>query len=996
MSRPPSRSEKALQHLSLDEQVMNESWTETGSPRAGSGMVRSSTFDVLCRDDGRDKMVAASNTTHDSSVIQSSTPTPTKYSRSQKAKSAGIRRRTVTLKDDESKQVSIKASGSQTGGQQSQNSVSSAAETSLFQFFVGMEKGNTVASDQTASDPVDVVAPTDIKPSDGITESRSGLVFYDIKKEKNKGSFVEENGEEKEVHRRRKQTAKKLVETSEQVILIVTEDRVEKCRKALSAKDESDEEEECATPVNASSSSRTSSASHRTSHSKRSSHRLSSSSIMSCSWTENGPRSMSQTSLRKAQQRPHSPTNSYDYDSEMSMSMSSSLISTSVKRSSSRVRSGQEEDRLARQLKASTKLGEDLLRMLLKEVETDVEISIQGRTIKAHAFMLCSRSPYFRSVLRGEPNSRNKGQDPEKHVTIQMNGITFQAIHFALCHMYTGSIILPKDPSMIPDLAVISDLLQLNSLTDTIVHELTVSYCHTFHKPCKDCSTGVLDCLILADSCHLLELKGKCLDWLARHFTRIWPTKAFASLSRELIDECFVNTAAQFTPDNVIDTILACERLSAGLPRVKWAETVFDLVSKLQKDASLYITGHYDAVIENKSFTGLSRGRDWNVHAIEEMLILAISDIDPDVACKALLHLSKYLELSMNTETGFGYGPYSEAFVTLVKKLIKYTERQIVHFGPKATSCPSWELLPLSVQNRINDSALIVYEFDKPIKPLRVSSAKVSDERTGNQLVRNMKSAHKTARPSSAGNSRCDDKPVTPTPHSTKGVMIADQKKKSKSLVSKKTLEKKEEHNGTPPNNGVVSSCKSPPANHASVSFNRVKSPEISEHIPTTSRIPGPGISGGSKKSQVAKVSPFNLKTNSRDGAKCDHRPDFMSSSLYSKRDANQDLMAEMEADSSMVHSCLQEAEALEAVLTRKLHHYQNNFCKDLPAAQSGKPTSRRKVSLPTEVRNPIPAFIGPNVPRTRTGLVPTSPKTTRKVLSVKSTSRSGSRSAFK
>ena len=1029
MSRPSSGRGKSPHHMSLDEQVMNESWTEAGNVRA-SGMVRSSTFDVLCRDDG-DKVALTSNHSNDSSLIQSSGPTPTKSSRSQKqqkSQSAKVRKKTATLpvQDDDAKPAVSNAASIKSG--QQPHSKQSAAETSLFQFFVGMEKSSPAfainpalcdhakPSDSDARLPVGAERISSASKSDSRSQSRSGLIFYDMSDTKSK-TCAEDEEEEAEEEKRKKLPPKQMVETDEQVIVIVTEDRLEKCKKALSAKDESDEEDECATPVNAgtTSSRNPSAASHRNSQNKRSSHRLSSasSSIMSCSWTESTPRSLSQTSLRRSQQRNQSPS-SFDCDSEMSMSMSSSVIASSVKRSSSRVRCGQEEDRLTRQLRASNKLGDDLLRMLLKEIDTDVEISAQGRIIKAHRFILCCRSSYFRSILKVNNICHNNGpEQQEKKFMIQMNGFTFQIVHFALCHMYSGSIILPKDPSLIPDLALISDLLQLDSLTQTIVHELTMSYCHSFHKPCKDCSIGVLDCLILADACQLLDLKGKCLDWLGKHFTRLWPTKAFASLTKELMNECYINTVTQLTAENVIDTILACERLSSSLPRIKWAETIFNLITKLQKDSSAYITNHYDVIVENKSFTGLSRGRDWNIHAIEETFILAISDIDPDTALRSLTHLSKYAELATNTETGFGHGPYSEAFVSLVKKLIKYTERQIVHFGTRATSSSAWDSLPLQVQNRIHDSALIVYEFDKPIKPLRIVSIKDGEEKVANRLVKSIASAHKTSRPSSAGHSRNDESAPALPPHSSKmAAVIADHKTNTKSPAHRRKSEKvllKSDANATAtasPPPAMPAAC--PPHSESSVNHSEPiycevpcenNETKIAAHT-LSSKIPGPAAppAAASKKSQVAKVSPFNLKTNLRDISKSDPHSDVMGSSVTSKADLGQDLMAEIDADSNLVHHCLQEAEALEAELTRKLKHYQANFCKDLPSRQSAG--SRRKGSLPAEVRNPIPAFIGPNVPRTRTGLVPTSPRSVRKsagsAAAAKPASRTGNRTPFK
>jgi len=47
------------------------------------------------------------------------------------------------------------------------------------------------------------------------------------------------------------------------------------------------------------------------------------------------------------------------------------------------------------------KLGMDLLRMFQEGINTDVNISVRGRYVKAHKCILASRSQYFAAILSG-------------------------------------------------------------------------------------------------------------------------------------------------------------------------------------------------------------------------------------------------------------------------------------------------------------------------------------------------------------------------------------------------------------------------------------------------------------------------------------------------------------------------------------------------------------------------------------------------------------------
>lgn len=58
-------------------------------------------------------------------------------------------------------------------------------------------------------------------------------------------------------------------------------------------------------------------------------------------------------------------------------------------------------------------------------------------------------------------------------------------------------------------------------------------------QPCQICAIGVLECMPLAAAYGLDEVYRKSLRWITKHFVRIWPCKAFATLPRELMEKCY-------------------------------------------------------------------------------------------------------------------------------------------------------------------------------------------------------------------------------------------------------------------------------------------------------------------------------------------------------------------------------------------------------------------------------------------------------------------------
>lgn len=120
------------------------------------------------------------------------------------------------------------------------------------------------------------------------------------------------------------------------------------------------------------------------------------------------------------------------------------------------------------------RLGEDLLKMFLQEIATDVTIEVGNHKMRAHKCILQSRCQYFAALLAG-------GWVENAGNVMPLPGYSYDVVHFALCHIYSGAAHPPEGISLM-ELAALADLLCLEGLKEVTAHALRTNYCHNFHK----------------------------------------------------------------------------------------------------------------------------------------------------------------------------------------------------------------------------------------------------------------------------------------------------------------------------------------------------------------------------------------------------------------------------------------------------------------------------------------------------------------------------------
>uniref|UniRef100_A0A182T740 BTB domain-containing protein n=1 Tax=Anopheles maculatus TaxID=74869 RepID=A0A182T740_9DIPT len=390
------------------------------------------------------------------------------------------------------------------------------------------------------------------------------------------------------------------------------------------------------------------------------------------------------------------------------------------------------------------RLGEDLLKMFLQEIATDVTIEVETKKMRAHKCILRSRCQYFAAILAGSW-VQNAGN------VITLPGYSYAAVHFALCHIYSGASHPPEGISLM-ELAALSDLLGLEGLKEVTAYALKTNYCHNFHKPCVGCTDGVLQVLPVTLNHGLDDLYRKCLKWVGRHYVKIWSQKQFSQLPLDVVHRCKQQIVAHLNSESVLTTILDSEQLLTLLHPYKWSVEVENVVRDILDTAYDYIADHFASLLASDSFLSLGQNYRWAIPHLEPILLPAANNLSPDQACKSYpraTRLQKLLQakvLTMTTTTttstpmsssdntnvlnvyekqtkaGDGGGSRKEVdynlqeeemdwcdeFVGMVNAILSAVEQCLIRQCARAMRVSSWQRMDVELRNKIQKLACLM------------------------------------------------------------------------------------------------------------------------------------------------------------------------------------------------------------------------------------------------------------------------------------------------
>lgn len=396
----------------------------------------------------------------------------------------------------------------------------------------------------------------------------------------------------------------------------------------------------------------------------------------------------------------------------------------------------------------TSRLGQDLLRMFLEEIAPDVIVEVSGKRFKAHKCILSSRCQYFAGILSG-------GWVESLGNVIVLPPFSYNVVYFALCHIYSGLATIPDSVSIV-ELATIADMLGLEGLKEAIMFTLKAKYCHHFHKPCAVCVVGVLECFPLSSVYGLDDLYHKCLKWITKHFSKVWPTKAFATLPSDLLDKCYQHHIINLSVDNLVETVYGCGITASSLHNSRWAESVARMCRRLVNAAAHFAASRLVAVLQ--AITTVSTDApNAAKQALDDCLSAAIEWAPPEEACGAYSFLSSLVKEIRNQHYSkpdlISNG--TESHKNLVANNLLYThatswrlqcEVALVRASPRVVTTQAFKDLPADLRKRLRELGCI--KFGAHALPL-TPPAPLTEKKSLKNVVNN-----KSNKPTSAKSTR--------------------------------------------------------------------------------------------------------------------------------------------------------------------------------------------------------------------------------------------------
>ncbi|XP_028032954.1 uncharacterized protein LOC114245132 isoform X1 [Bombyx mandarina] len=342
-----------------------------------------------------------------------------------------------------------------------------------------------------------------------------------------------------------------------------------------------------------------------------------------------------------------------------------------------------------------SRLGQDLLRMFLEEIAPDVVVEVSGKRIKAHKCILSSRCQFFAGILSG-------GWVESAGNVIALPSFSYNVVHFAMCHIYSGLSAIPDTISIL-ELATLADMLGLEGLKEAIMFTLKTKYCHHFHRPCPVCVAGVLECFPLSSAYGLDDLYRKCLRWITKYFIKVWPTKAFATLPSELIEKCYQQHVVNLSTDNLVDTVYGCSAIVASLQNIRWAETVARLCRRLVNAAAHFAAPRLVAVLQDIANMAPDAPPPAK-QALMDCIAAAIEWAPPDEGCRAYALLSDLVRDIKLHSSGSNNLLHSHAANWRMQ-----CEGALVRAAPRVVGTQAFQDLPTDLRRRLRELGCIMY-----------------------------------------------------------------------------------------------------------------------------------------------------------------------------------------------------------------------------------------------------------------------------------------------
>ncbi|PLW17541.1 hypothetical protein PCANC_08028 [Puccinia coronata f. sp. avenae] len=296
------------------------------------------------------------------------------------------------------------------------------------------------------------------------------------------------------------------------------------------------------------------------------------------------------------------------------------------------------------------KLRKDLLYMWRSKLYADCQIVLinqhdldnptedstyeQEAVFSAHRAILCSRSPYFASLLLDPYADSNN-----RIFTLASPPFTPASLHFSLGYLYCGTLDFSNrnfDLSTATQIWRSAQYLGLELLREEVEAKIS-EMCHNFKDTCKSCISriGRVYAFSLALDVASKRLEKAAEPFVVQHFGLIW-NKAIGELHYEAQTHVVDLVCLSIDPNTVIGAIQNSKRLKDRLAneRSDWADHLLSMLEPVDEQIGVVLQQKFPAVVTAKGFLDLLVGVGFSNDVLEKALITMVQKLTDESAAE--------------------------------------------------------------------------------------------------------------------------------------------------------------------------------------------------------------------------------------------------------------------------------------------------------------------------------------------------------------------------
>ncbi|KAG0139972.1 hypothetical protein CROQUDRAFT_100770 [Cronartium quercuum f. sp. fusiforme G11] len=268
------------------------------------------------------------------------------------------------------------------------------------------------------------------------------------------------------------------------------------------------------------------------------------------------------------------------------------------------------------------------------EKDADGNPITEQAVFSAHRAILCSRSPYFASLLLDPYADSNK-----RTFTLASPPFTPASLHFSLGYLYCGTLDFSNrtfDLSTAMQIWRSAQYLGLELLKEEVEAKIS-DMCHNFKDNCKMCISriGRVYAFALALDVNSKRLERLAEPYVIESFGSIW-NKAIGQLHYEAQTRIVDLVCSSIDPNTIIDAIRSSKRLKERLAneRSDWSDHLLSMLEPIDEQIALVLQKKFPAVVTSKGFLNLLVGVGFSNDVLERALIVLVNQLSVETAAE--------------------------------------------------------------------------------------------------------------------------------------------------------------------------------------------------------------------------------------------------------------------------------------------------------------------------------------------------------------------------